>query len=79
MCERNINLPKNQNLITFVNNSAEFTDNSAIFEKPFWPIKKICVNLKFNKLNYVVFEKYLHLLRIHSSFFCIYFYFLKIF
>jgi hypothetical protein len=42
-------------MAVFTDNSAEFTDNSAIFEKLFWPIKKIWVNLKFNKLNDVVF------------------------
>jgi hypothetical protein len=52
-CEMNSNLPKNQNLATF-------TDNSVIFKKLFCTIKKIWVNLKFNKLNDVVFEKYLH-------------------
>jgi hypothetical protein len=60
MCERNSNFSKNQNSVAFADNSAAFTDNSVIFEKMFWPIKKIWVNLKFNKLNDVVFEKYLH-------------------
>jgi hypothetical protein len=55
---------KNQNSTAFNDNSAEFTDNSTtftnnsvIFEKPFWLIKKIWVNLNFNKLNDIVFEK----------------------
>jgi hypothetical protein len=51
---------KNRNSVTFTDNSTAFTDNSIIFEKPFWPIKKIWVNLKFNKLNDIIFEKYLH-------------------
>jgi hypothetical protein len=37
-----------------------FFKKFSYFWKMFWPIKKIWVNLNFNKLNDVVFEKYLH-------------------
>jgi hypothetical protein len=45
-----------------------FFKKLIIFEKPFWPIKKIWVNLNFNKLNDVIFEKYLHQFA-HNSFY----------
>jgi hypothetical protein len=74
-CVKWINLLKNQNSAAFADNSAEFTDNLVIFEKQFCPIKKIWVNLKFNRLNDVVFENiFTSLLIIHSSFFYIFFF-----
>jgi hypothetical protein len=65
------------NLASLTELSVDFSKKLVIFEKPFLHLKKIWVNLNFNKLNDVVFEKYLH-----SEFiliFYIYFLFFKYF
>jgi hypothetical protein len=72
--ERNRKFVETQNLIELTELSTSFSKKLVIFENLFWPIKKICVNLNFNKLNDVIFEKYLHQFKIHSIFLHIFYF-----